>query len=80
MGSDLVQKAKDNARQNFRDGINCAESVFKAVIDTGITGLEYEAVALSTGFGGGIGLAGYNCGNNRSGDGCWGGAWTEKPA
>ncbi len=62
MGSDLVQKAKDNAKQNFRDGINCAEAVFKAVIDTGITGLEPEAVALSTGFGGGIGLAGYNCG------------------
>ncbi|MBP7331243.1 MAG: C_GCAxxG_C_C family protein [Firmicutes bacterium] len=62
MSGDLVQQAKDNAKQNFRDGLNCSESVFKAVIDTGITGLDPEAVALATGFGGGMGLAGNNCG------------------
>ncbi len=62
MSEDLVQKAKDNAKQNFKDGLNCSESVFKAVIDTGITGLDPQAVALSTGFGGGMGLAGHNCG------------------
>lgn len=62
MSEDLVQKAKDNAKQNFKDGLNCSESVFKAVIDTGVTGLEPEAVSIATGFGGGIGLAGYGCG------------------
>lgn len=62
MGDDLVQKAKDNAKQNFKDGLNCSESVFKAVIDTGVTGLDPEAVSLATGFGGGIGLAGHSCG------------------
>lgn len=62
MSEDLVQKAQDNARQNFRDGLNCSESVFKAVIDTGITDFPPEIVALSTGFGGGMGLAGNNCG------------------
>jgi len=62
VSGDLVQKAKDNAKQNFKDGLNCSESVFKAVIDTGVTGLDPEAVSLATGFGGGIGLAGHSCG------------------
>jgi C_GCAxxG_C_C family probable redox protein len=62
VSGDLVQMAKDNAKQNFKDGLNCSESVFKAVIDTGVTGLDPEAVSLATGFGGGIGLAGHNCG------------------
>lgn len=62
MSEDLVQKARDNARQNFRDGLNCAESVYKAAIDTGVTDVSPETVALATGFGGGIGLAGNNCG------------------
>ncbi|MGD0622855.1 MAG: C-GCAxxG-C-C family protein [Thermacetogeniaceae bacterium] len=59
---DLIQKAKDNARQNFRDGLNCAESVFKAILDTGVTDLPPETVALASGFGGGMGLSGNNCG------------------
>lgn len=60
--SELVEKAKENAKQNFRDGLNCSESVFKAIIDTGVTDLSPEAVAIATGFGGGMGLAGNNCG------------------
>ncbi len=39
-----------------------AESVLKAVIDTGITDFPSEVVALATGFGGGMGLTGNNCG------------------
>ncbi len=62
MSEDLVQKARDNAKQNFKDGLNCAESVYKAVIDTGVTDFSPETVAMATGFGGGIGLAGNNCG------------------
>lgn len=60
--SEMVEKAKENAKQNFRDGLNCSESVFKAIIDTGVTNLPPEAVAVATGFGGGMGLAGHNCG------------------
>ena len=62
MSNELVEKARANAKQNFRDGLNCSESVFKAVIDTGITDFPAETVALATGFGGGMGLAGNNCG------------------
>ena len=61
--SEFVEKVKDNAANNFKVGLNCAESVLKAVLDTGVAP-EYptEAVALATGFGGGMGLAGHNCG------------------
>lgn len=59
---DLIEQAKENAAQNFRDGINCAESVLKAIVDTGITDLPPEIVSLATGFGGGMGLSGNNCG------------------
>ncbi len=59
---DLIQKARDNARQNFRDGLNCAESVFKAILDIGVADLPPETVAVASGFGGGMGLSGNNCG------------------
>jgi C_GCAxxG_C_C family probable redox protein len=59
---DLIEQAKENAKQNFRNGINCAESVLKAIIDTGVTDFPPEIVALATGFGGGMGLSGNNCG------------------
>ncbi|BAF60233.1 hypothetical protein PTH_2052 [Pelotomaculum thermopropionicum SI] len=62
MSGDLVEKAREYARQNFKEGLNCAESVLKAVIDAGVAGIPPEAVAMATGFGGGIGLAGNNCG------------------
>jgi C_GCAxxG_C_C family probable redox protein len=62
MNDELIQKVIDNAKENFRQGLNCSESVFKAVIDAGMIDLEPEMVRLATGFGGGIGLAGHNCG------------------
>lgn len=58
----LIEKVRENARQNFKDGLNCSESVFKAVIDTGVIDVPPEMVSLATGFGGGMGLAGNNCG------------------
>jgi len=59
----LISQAKDNARQNFREGANCAESVVKAVYDTGIINdFPSEIIALSPGFGGGIGQYGTICG------------------
>lgn len=60
--SEFVEKVQANAKQNFRDGLNCAESVLKAVLDTGVEGVSPDMVALATGFGGGMGLAGHNCG------------------
>lgn len=62
MSEDMIQKAKDNAKQNFKDGLNCAESVLKAIIDSGVTDLPPGVVALATPFGGGMGLSGNNCG------------------
>lgn len=62
MTDEITQKVIDNAKQNFREGLNCAESVFKAVIDAGMIDLEPEMVRIATGFGGGMGLAGHNCG------------------
>ncbi|MBC7342642.1 MAG: C_GCAxxG_C_C family protein [Clostridia bacterium] len=60
---ELIQAAKDNAAQNFRAGLNCAESVVQAILDTGtIDGLPPEVVALATPFGGGMGLSGHTCG------------------
>ena len=60
---EFINQAKENARQNFREGLNCAESVVEAVIRTGIIkDFPPEVVALSTGFGGGIGQYGATCG------------------
>jgi len=61
--SEFVEQARNNAADNFKQGLNCAESVFKAILDTGVApDLPPEAVALATGFGGGMGLSGNNCG------------------
>jgi C_GCAxxG_C_C family probable redox protein len=60
---ELINQAKENAKQNFKEGLNCAESVLQAVIDTGlIKDFPPEVVAVSTGFGGGIGQYGAICG------------------
>lgn len=48
----LIEQAKVNTKQNYRDANNCAESVLKAIIDTNITDFPPEVVALATGFGG----------------------------
>jgi C_GCAxxG_C_C family probable redox protein len=60
---ELITQARENAKQNFREGLNCAESVLQAVIDTGlIKDFPPEVVAAATGFGGGIGQYGTLCG------------------
>lgn len=61
---EMIQRAKDNAAQNFRQGLNCAESVYLAVYEAlgGDSLLPRESVALVTGFGGGIGVYGSACG------------------
>ncbi len=60
---ELIEKAKESAAQNFKQGLNCAESVYMAVYDQlEDPALPRESVALITGFGGGIGVFGSACG------------------
>jgi C_GCAxxG_C_C family probable redox protein len=59
---EMKEKVKTLAKDNFRTGLNCAESVFKALIDAKLVDFPPETVSLTTGFGGGIGLAGDVCG------------------
>jgi len=56
------EKAKSDARNNFREGLNCSECVFKSFLDLGFSNFPPETVALSSGFGGGIGMTKNNCG------------------
>ncbi len=61
--SEKIEKAKESAAQNFKQGLNCAESVYLAVYDQlEEPALPRESVAVSTGFGGGIGVYGSACG------------------
>ncbi len=59
---DLVEQAKENAKENFKSGLNCSEAILKAVLDCGVADFPPEVVAMATGFGGGMGLSGNNCG------------------
>jgi C_GCAxxG_C_C family probable redox protein len=56
------EKVKNSAKTNFKSGLNCAESVLKAILDNVDHNFPDETVALATGFGGGMGLTGNNCG------------------
>ncbi|MFZ7103707.1 MAG: C-GCAxxG-C-C family (seleno)protein [Peptococcaceae bacterium] len=59
---ELIKAAREKARDYFKTGMNCAECVLKAVLDLGLSDLPPSVIALATGFGGGIGLSGNNCG------------------
>lgn len=59
---ELQEKAKEGARSYFREGLNCSECVFKSYLDLGVSGFPPEVVALSSGFGGGIGMTKNTCG------------------
>jgi C_GCAxxG_C_C family probable redox protein len=58
--------ATDRAKENYKSGMNCSESTFKALLDTlkeeGLTSFPSEITALATGMGGGIGSTGNACG------------------
>ncbi len=60
--ADIRQRAASIASEHFRKGLNCAESVYKAIQDVGLVDLPAETIALATAFGGGIGLHGDVCG------------------
>ena len=59
---EVIAKVKARAKANFRTGMNCAESVFEAVLAHVDTGLPPETLCLMTGFGGGGGHFGDTCG------------------
>ncbi len=60
--TEVRENVKQYAKENFRSGLNCAESVFLALQKAGLIKLPAETVALTTGFGGGMGLTGGVCG------------------
>lgn len=60
--NDKSQLVNDYAIENFKNGLNCAESVYDALIRAGVLDVAKETVAMCTGFGGGIGLYGETCG------------------
>ena len=59
---EVIARVKARAKANFKTGMNCAESVFEAVLAHIDTGLPPETMCLMTGFGGGGGHFGDTCG------------------
>jgi C_GCAxxG_C_C family probable redox protein len=59
---EVVALVKQQAKDNFKRGLNCAEGVFSAVLAHVPTGLPLETMCVMTGFGGGGGLFGDTCG------------------
>lgn len=57
-----MEKAEQLAKEYFREGLNCSESVMRAFLDLHETPLPPEIVGLTTGFGGGIGRTKNICG------------------
>lgn len=62
MNEKLIEEVRNRAKENFRYGLNCGECVIRALIDTEGFDVPVEALKLSTGFGGGVGLYGSMCG------------------
>jgi C_GCAxxG_C_C family probable redox protein len=59
---EMKEKVVALAKENFKKGPNCAESVFMALQEAGLVDFPPETVALATAFGGGMGLSGGVCG------------------
>ena len=60
---EIEVKAMEYTEDNMRNrGMNCAESVFEALIRSGAVDVPVEAAAYATGFGGGGGGVGFTCG------------------
>lgn len=58
----IVAETEQRAREYFRQGLNCAECVLLAFLDTHETGYPKETVGIASGFGGGIGRTKHICG------------------
>ncbi|AEG15667.1 C_GCAxxG_C_C family protein [Desulfofundulus sp. TPOSR] len=62
MAEDLALEARNRAGNYFREGYNCAESIFLTFRELVVPEVERDLVRLATGFGGGLGHAGCLCG------------------
>jgi C_GCAxxG_C_C family probable redox protein len=60
---EIIARVKQRAVDNFKSGLNCAESVFMAILAESDTDLPPEVMCLVTGFGSGGGLFGGTCGS-----------------
>jgi len=60
---EIIARVKQRAVDNFKSGLNCAESVFLAIHAESATDLPAETMCLLTGFGSGGGLFGGTCGS-----------------
>ena len=59
---EIIAKTEEQAKNYFKQGLNCSECVLRAYMDTHEIGLPDEAITLCTGFGGGMGHTQNNCG------------------
>ena len=59
---EIKNLACEYTMENMSGGMNCAESVFAALVRSGAIDVPPEAVAYATGFGGGGGGTGLTCG------------------
>lgn len=57
-----IEKTEQDARNYFKQGLNCSECVMTAMLDNFDTGLPREVVKMATGFGGGMGHTKNTCG------------------
>ncbi len=60
--TELRAKVVECAIENYKSGLNCAESVVDALIRAGALDADPAIRAMAGGFGGGIGLSGNTCG------------------
>ena len=59
---DLALEARSRAGNNFKNGLNCAESILHTFNEIMNYPLSQESLKIATGFGGGLGHAGCQCG------------------
>lgn len=59
---EYTEKIEIDSKNYYREGLNCSECVFKSFLDLGISNFPPSVVALSSGFGGGIGMTKNTCG------------------
>lgn len=57
-----IEEAQNGGREYFKQGMNCSECAFKSYLDLKKTDFPPEIIALSSGFGGGIGMTKNTCG------------------
>lgn len=59
---EIKTKVSALAKENFANGLNCSESVFDALCRAGLVDDGEGAIAMASGFGGGLGMTGNACG------------------